>query len=283
LWVYLGDAAHPYNVFDFTPTRQRDGPQRFLTGFQGYLHADAFSGYDRLYLPERRPGHGAIVEVACNAHARRKFYEARSSDSVRAHQVLGYYRQLYALERGTADFVEQGRYQVRQDFAVPILAQFHAWMQAQRADVLPKSPMGEAPTYALNQWAALCRFTEQGFLTIDNNAAERLARLTDPRRSSHAPAPGSVSSPGPSRLVTATRFAERTRKTTDSLSNGLTTQLQSLCFNVAQHLFEQKRVRTMAGQDGAASRRSSHAHGCSLSRGTFPLHHNSAARSKIAP
>ena len=53
-WVYLGDAAHPYNVFDFTVNRKRDGPQRFLATFQGYLHADAFSGYDGLYLPDVR-------------------------------------------------------------------------------------------------------------------------------------------------------------------------------------------------------------------------------------
>jgi hypothetical protein len=173
LWVYLGDAAHPYNVFDFTVNRKRDGPQQFLKNYSGYLHADAFSGYDCLYLPATLPGTTGIREVACNAHARRKFYEARSSDAVRAHQALGYYRQLYALERPAVDFAEEQRWQMRQDLSVPILEQFHTWLQAQRAEVLPKSPMGEAFGYALNNWSALIRYTEAGFLTIDNNAAER--------------------------------------------------------------------------------------------------------------
>src|SRR5205085_7294208 len=99
LWTYLGDAAHPYNVFDFTLNRRRDGPQTFLAHFQGYLQADAFSGYDGLYVPHPTDGLARIVEVACNAHARRKFYEARTSDAARSHQALAYYRQLYELER----------------------------------------------------------------------------------------------------------------------------------------------------------------------------------------
>ena len=64
LWIYWGDRAHPYNVFDFTINRQRDGPQQFLAAFHGYLHADAFSGYDALYLPSPRADHTPIIEVA---------------------------------------------------------------------------------------------------------------------------------------------------------------------------------------------------------------------------
>ncbi len=173
LWVYLGDAAHPYNVFDFTVNRKRDGPQKFLANYQGYLHADAFSGYDGLYLPDRRTAAGRIIEVACNAHARRKFYEARGSDALRSHQALAYYRQLYELERQARDFSDAQRFQMRQDLAVPILRQFHAWLEAQRPQVLPKSPIAEALGYALNNWAALVRYTEAGFLAIDNNVAER--------------------------------------------------------------------------------------------------------------
>jgi hypothetical protein len=173
LWVYLGDAAHPYNVFDFTINRKRDGPQQFLANYHGYLHADAFSGYDGLYLPDPRTAQARIVEVACNAHARRKFYEARGSDAVRSHQALAYYRQVYELERGAREFSDAQRLQMRQDLAVPILGQFHAWLTAQRPEVLPKSPMGEAVGYALNNWEALRRYTEAGFLAIDNNASER--------------------------------------------------------------------------------------------------------------
>ncbi len=174
-WVYLGDAAHPYNVFDFTVNRKRDGPQQFLATYQGYLHADAFSGYDGLYLPEPRTAAARLIEVACNAHARRKFYEARGSDALRAHQALAYYRQLYELEERARqlDFSDAQRLQMRRDLAVPILEQFHQWLEAERPQVLPKSPMGEAVGYALHNWTALIRYTEAGFLAIDNNVAER--------------------------------------------------------------------------------------------------------------
>jgi hypothetical protein len=111
--------------------------------------------------------------VACNAHARRKFYESRGSDALRSHQALAYYRQLYELERHAKDFTDTQRLQMRQDLAVPILSQFHKWLEAQRPEVLPKSPMAEAIGYSLNNWAALKRYTEAGFLAIDNNVAER--------------------------------------------------------------------------------------------------------------
>src|SRR5205085_2499023 len=173
LWGYLGDAAHPCNVFDFTVNRKRDGPAQFLANYQGYLHADAFSGYDGLYLPDPRTAAARITEVACNAHARRKFYEARGSDALRAHQALACYRQLYELERAAQDFSDTQRLQMRQELAVPILGQFRQWLLAQRPEVLPKSPMAEALCYALNNWAALIRYTGAGFLAIDNNVAER--------------------------------------------------------------------------------------------------------------
>jgi len=173
LWVYLGDARQPYNVFDFTLNRRRDGPQKFLEQYRGYLHADAFSGYDALYLPVGDTGQARITEVACNAHARRKFYEARGSDAARAHQALAYYGQLYEIERQAKDLTAELRLRIRQDLAVPILNKLHEWLQRQQPEVLPKSKIGEAISYALNQWQAFCRYTEAGFLTIDNNAAER--------------------------------------------------------------------------------------------------------------
>jgi transposase len=175
LWIYWGDRSHPYNVFDFTINRKRDGPQTFLADFHGYLHADAFSGYDALYLPRPRVEAAPILEVACNAHARRKFHEARGSDVVRSHQALAYYRQLYELERGasSAALDDNGRWRMRQDLCVPILNRFHDWLVAQQPQVLPKSPMAEAIGYALHNWSALIRYTEAGFLSIDNNVAER--------------------------------------------------------------------------------------------------------------
>jgi transposase len=185
-WLYYGDRDHPYNVFDFTVNRRRDGPQRFLADFHGYLHADAFSGYDTLYLPEARVGTTPIQEVACNAHARRKFYEARGSDALAAHQALAYHRQLYELERGATanDFDDEQRWRMRQDLAVPILDTFCTWLEHQRDRVLPKSPMAEAVGYALNNWNALIRYTEAGLLSIDNNVAEReMKRIAIGRKS----------------------------------------------------------------------------------------------------
>jgi transposase len=174
-WLYGGDRDHPYNVFDFTINRKRDGPQTFLAAFHGYLHADAFSGYDALYLPDPSGAAASIVEVACNAHARRKFYDARGSDALGAHQALAYYRQLYELERAAKEnhFDDAQRLQMRQDLALPILEKFHAWLVAEHARGLPKSPLTEALGYALNNWSALIRYTEAGFLEIDNNVAER--------------------------------------------------------------------------------------------------------------
>jgi hypothetical protein len=160
-------------VFDFTINRKRDGPQQFLANYQGYLHADAFSGYDGLYLPDPGTAAARIIEVACNAHARRKFFEARGSDAMRSHQALAYYRQLYELERQAKDFNDEQRLQMRQELSLPILEQFHQWLLTQRPEVLPKSPMGEAIGYTLNNWVALVRYNEAGFLAIDNNVSER--------------------------------------------------------------------------------------------------------------
>jgi transposase len=173
LWSYWGDARHRFNVFDFTPNRKRDGPQDFLQTYCGYLHADAFSGYDALYLPVVDTGQARSIECACNAHARRKFYEARGSDATRAHRALAYYGQLYEIERQAKGRSDEVRLRMRQDLAVPILDQMHKWLEEEQKEVLPKSKIAEAVGYALNQWEALCRYTTAGFLTIDNNVAER--------------------------------------------------------------------------------------------------------------
>ena len=100
------------------------GPQQFLANYRGYLHADAFSGYDCLYLPDPGTSAARIIEVACNAHARRKFHEARDSDALRSAQALAYYRQLYEIEKQAKAFDESQRLQMRQDLSVPILEKF---------------------------------------------------------------------------------------------------------------------------------------------------------------
>ena len=96
-WTYIGE-QHPYSVYDFTESRARDGPAQFLAGFRGYLHADAYGGYDQIYLGSNN----TILEVACWAHARRKFFDAQSSSPRDAHQILEWIRQLYDIEERPA-------------------------------------------------------------------------------------------------------------------------------------------------------------------------------------
>jgi transposase len=177
LWFYFGNYLHPYNIFDFTMSQKRDGPSHFLKGFRGYLQADAFSGYDGIYTG------GDVVEVGCNAHARRKFIEAQTTDPARAAAALAYYRQLYAIEKEIkveiAKLPEDAdeparaaiRLRVRQERAVPVLEGFKTWLDAQKPDVLPKSPLGAAIGYVQNQWEALKRYTSSGYVSIDNNVA----------------------------------------------------------------------------------------------------------------
>jgi transposase len=170
-WVYLGDEISPYTLFDYTPNRSRDGPQEFLKGFKGYLQADAYAGYDRLYAGND------VIEVACWAHTRRKFFEARDTDA-RADEMLSLIKQLYAIESEARDLkLPPGlRRDLRQLKSVPILERMEPWLAAREADTLPKSPLGQALTYARNQWAALKRYVDDGTLEIDNNLGENALR-----------------------------------------------------------------------------------------------------------
>jgi transposase len=170
-WAYLGDINNPYTVYDFTDSRKRDGPAEFLRNFRGYLQADAFSGYDGIYSG------GAVVEVACWAHARRKWHEARTSDPVRGHHALALIQRLYAIEDDCRDFAPAVRQDARRQYALPILAELRGWLDAESPKLLPKSPIGQAATYALNQWDALVRYCQDGELSIDNNASERAMKL----------------------------------------------------------------------------------------------------------
>jgi transposase len=174
IWTYVGDKDHPYTVYDYTPTRSRDGPVEFMEDFNGYLQADAYSGYEVLYEDQKRD----VTEVACWAHARRKFYEAQSSDIVRSMVMLGYTRLLYDVEREAKErnMDADGRLALRQAKSVPILDDIKAYLEREKPNVLPKSPEGQAISYVLSNWDALVRYCEDGDLEIDNNGAERSLR-----------------------------------------------------------------------------------------------------------
>jgi transposase len=167
IWCYLGDEANPYTVYDYTPNRSRDGPARWLADYEGYLQADAYGGYDGIYSG------GSVTEVACWAHARRKFYDAQDSDTRRSAEMLALVGKLYAVEREAKELDDAARRALRQTKSVPVLAQIEAWLDVEGEVVLPRSPMAQAITYTRNQWSALCVYTTRGFLAIDNNASER--------------------------------------------------------------------------------------------------------------
>jgi transposase len=171
-WPYIGPAQFPYDVYDFTENRKRDGPADFLKDFAGYLHADAFSGYDGIFTGSD----GRILEVACWAHARRKFFDARSSSPAEASLILEMIRRLYEVEDRARPLDDAARRDLRQAEAGPILERLRAELDRLSAKLLPKSALAQAVTYALNQWQALCRYTEDGRLTIDNNVSERRVR-----------------------------------------------------------------------------------------------------------
>lgn len=170
LWVYLGHEPHDHIVFDYTPSRERDGPADFLKGYSGYLQADAYSGYDGIYSG------GEVIEVACWAHARRKFIEINSVDSGAPFTALAFIGQLYQIERKAKKFSSDKRRDFRQKHALPVLRAFKKWLVEQKPIVLPKSLLAKAIGYALRQWDALVRYCEDGDLEIDNNAAERALR-----------------------------------------------------------------------------------------------------------
>jgi len=168
VWTYHGDPRHPYDVYEYTPTRCRDGPLKFLNGYNGYLQADAYAGYDAIF--RERP---AVKEVGCWAHARRKFTEAQSVDPLRASQAVVQIRKLYAIEKEIKGLSAAERRNIRQVRSLPVLAEIQSWLEREKIQVLPKSPVGDAIGYAINNWQALLRYCEDGDLEIDNNNAER--------------------------------------------------------------------------------------------------------------
>jgi transposase len=155
-----------------------------LKNYSGFVQADAFSGYDAIYLGS----HGRIVEVACWAHARRKFFEAQNADQARAQIAIAHIAQLYAVEkelreRCQVDWRELDRDQrfarivaERQARSLSVLKQLGDWLEAETPRVLPKNPFRGAMEYTRNNWTALNHYAQHGQLMIDNNAAERALR-----------------------------------------------------------------------------------------------------------
>jgi transposase len=170
-WLYLGDAANPYTLFDFTPGRGEEYPAAFLGRYSGFVHADGYAGYN--------PVHGSGARhLGCWAHVRRKFVEARTNNAGKASEALAYIRTLYAVEKQILDeqLASDAMVARRQARAGPILRKLGAWLDVEQQTVLPKSPFGQAVSYALNQCPTLGRYLNDARFTIDNNVAERAVR-----------------------------------------------------------------------------------------------------------
>jgi transposase len=177
LWTYVrddrpaGSRDPPAVWYRYSPDRKSEHPQAHLRRFRGILQADAYSGYARLY------DDGQIVEAACWAHARRKFYDLyvveRSPIATEALQRIG---ALYAVERDIRGSLPALRARVRQERAGPLLDALHAWLAATLQTVSAKSDLAGAIKYALVRWPALTRYRDDGRIEIDNNSAERSIR-----------------------------------------------------------------------------------------------------------
>lgn len=174
LWVYSCHhrRQRPLVAYDFSLTRSQQAPLAFLAGYRGYLQADALPGYDVLYA------RGDITEVACWAHARRKYKDVAvlMKTPGRAHQAIAFIKRLYRIEKQIRQLSDEERLNIRQEKSIPVLNEFKIWLDEQANAVLPKSELGKAMYYTLNNWDALCRYTEAGYLEADNNFAERCMR-----------------------------------------------------------------------------------------------------------
>jgi len=177
LWPYVRDdrpagAADPPAVwFAYSANRKGEHPQGHLQGFAGILQADAYAGFAPLYAD------GRVVEAACWAHARRKFFDVhKDQSSPIAAEALRRIGALYAIEAEVRGKLPALRSEVRQARAAPLLEDFRGWLTETLGKLSRKSALAEAIGYALKRWTALTRYVGDGRIEIDNNAAERALR-----------------------------------------------------------------------------------------------------------
>ena len=180
LWVYArddrpgGDASPPAVWFAYSANRKGEHPLGHLLGFAGVLQADAYAGYDRLF----EDGH--IVEAACWAHARRKYFEIHERQDempgTLAHQALQRISALYGVEKEIRGQPIDERYRQRQSRSRPLLDEMYRWLNDSLSQLSAKSPMALAIGYSRSNWRALTRYCDDGRIEMDNNAAERALR-----------------------------------------------------------------------------------------------------------
>ena len=177
LWTYVrddrpaGDMTPSAVWFAYSPDRRGEHPRQHLRSFRGFLQADGYAGFHHLYEG------GQIQEAACWAHVRRKFYELQVAHaSPIAAAAIERIAALYAIETEIRGRPPEERLQVRSTRARPLLESLHSWLEKTLSQVSRKSEIAAAIRYALSRWRALLRYSEDGRLEIDNNAAERALR-----------------------------------------------------------------------------------------------------------
>jgi transposase len=180
-WVHAfdprpwGGTGPPAALYRYSPDRKGERPREHLAGFAGWLHADAYAGYDALTAKAGKSQR--ITHVACWAHARRRLFEVHeATKSPIAEEGLRRIGELYAIEAAINGQPPEQRRAARQAHSKPLLEALHDWMLQQRRRLSGKSTLGKALQYALNRWDALVRYVEDGRLSIDNNLAERLLK-----------------------------------------------------------------------------------------------------------
>ncbi len=177
VWVYArderpwGGEAAPAAWYRFSIDRKAAHPVDHLDGFRGWMHADGYAGFNDLYRK------GAIREVACMAHVRRKFVDVHQSQgSTTAEDAIRRIAGLYAVERRARGSPPDERVRLRQAEAAPMFDGLEAWLHAQLGRISGKTPLAGAIRYALARMPRLRPYLDDGRLELDNNAAERAMR-----------------------------------------------------------------------------------------------------------
>jgi len=177
MWLALGGPPDKKVAwYEYHPTRAAYNAREFLQGYSGYLQTDGYEGYD--CAVKDMPG---IIHAGCFAHSRRRFFEAAKINKKpqSAEEGIKYIRRLYQLEDALRskwkDDLEKFQ-EERKKEAVPILNEFKEWLLKRVNEVPPKTLLGEAINYTLNQWDKLIKYIESPYLTPDNNASENAIR-----------------------------------------------------------------------------------------------------------
>jgi len=169
-----GSAAPPAVSYLYSPDRKSEHARRLLEGCSGFLHADGYAGFERLYAADPFTGQARLGEVACFAHARRKFFEVYANTaSPLAMEALERIGQLFAIEAEIKGKHPPQRHAARQQRSRPLLDDLRCFLERALSQISKKSSLAGAIRYSLTRWNALGRYTEDGRLEISNNAAER--------------------------------------------------------------------------------------------------------------